>query len=1191
MKYLNLKYLFLLIILNYISIFAELKVTSYRLKVDDYPYITGTLSATDNGAPASGLNAIFIEGLVPVVPDKFTENSPGSYEFGYYTSTNSWDPDDKYVFSNSITVYNDKETAYSSDTELMQQAPIIRIVKYFSKGEEQADVRFGNIVAGDTVGYQVQFQAHINDIYFAQFPTLCDTVTVESDNFYVKWLGPEGNPTQFNGFPTALNPNVTYWFNIYYTPKETNAFLEDMITIHFNGGNKYQIPISVGSKAVTSDPVMEILSPNAGDIFTPCETVEIKWKGHNKDTDVKIYFDAGNGTWQQVASVRGDSYLWTVPSQVSQNARIRLMQDAYQSPVVNMVDSELPVYSVDFNDAGTELVSFSAFGGITEWDLFSNPDPVVINRYNVDESPDKYTNARAFYSNGSDKIAAAYYWQETAKSYVYFFEKGNNAPFNIYESPNNYIIFELENDAKKNYLALIPENNAKMILLDPETGNYKNEINFDYPILRAKFNNKLEKLVVVLMNGDFIIMNSSNFAIEKKFQIFDFKLITAIDYSDNGKLITVSFRGIDSDGKRRTNCVIDTETDFISRRYSHSAANTAQLRFSPSSGSLIVGAENGSPQIKLYDMVTYTEDDIGWHSGRLTDLAISSDGHALVSSSVSNDNLFLKKFAFPEDVISDAFIIQEARLSTDPITLNEAYIGTETTINIKSVCNVGDALIDITDVLFVHGRNFRLAEPSRRDTLMPGECTDLDIIYMPLDTGMISDSIAFRVCGVDIMVPIFGKGLPRNITFSNPNLYFGEVCVGDTAIFNNFAITNEDPVELILNRINITTPEFSFTPITENIRIPAGGSHEISIIFIPTDIGEFRAELEIYHSNQDKLIEKTELSATGIGADISVSHEKLLFIPERLERELTITNNTNIDVNISALVTIPEGYFQNITNLPITLRAKESQTFTIVWNGEEPTEKVVMKIEADPCVIQKYLEIGLYSGNSSITVIDTVAGPLDEAAIRIKYKNTENGEYNGIRDFEGVITLNPRLFLPFEVISDFGAGEITRNEVIDGLRHIGFKVSGNFVTEGNLAIIKGIPGLAETNTTVVQFSPNATYWGSAVNTSFGYGNFTVDDKCTDRRIIRETGSLKIISISPTPAIEFVSLDFDSEISGKGYLTIYDNLGLIALNSGPYQIAIGRNKIELNISGLSPGTYRIHLQADAEMLQESLIIMR
>lgn len=1190
MKSIFSKAFLILFLANFYIAQAELIITSYSLNFTKYPIISGSLTVTKDGAAAQEIKAVFVEGTSPVVPNVFESIGNGQFRFEFLTSTYNFDPIiDGLRYSNFVVAYDNEETAYRNATEILTQTPRIFVTDYENKFI--SDIRFGNIAAGDTGAYQIRIGGYFNQ-FDGTAPMIADSITTESDLFRLRWLGPDGNPNLFNGFPTLINPLDRYWINIYYQPIESDQYVHDIVTIHFNGGNKFKIPIYAGSNTITSDPVMEILTPTSGEILTPCENYLIKWKGHNKDAPVRILFSDDNGsTWEQIAAVQDSMYNWTVPSSISQNARIRLIQDVFQSDRVAMKNTDDAVYDVNFNEFGTELLSVNQLGEIAEWDLFAGSEPIVINKYQM-QNPlvSKFERLKVTYTDGKGFIAGAYYSTSEAKSYVNIFESGNSDQIATFISPSNYIISELETDVKSQYIALIPDYNAKLILLDPKSGQLQREIDFEYPILKAEFNNKLEQLAVVLLNGDFLILNSNDFSVIKKFQILNFQLITALDFSNNGKMLALALQ---STGSNLTlNFTVDIETGFVTRVFKQAATNTTQMRFAPSSGSLIIGTEIGTPQMVLYDLTLSTQNEgLAGHYGTLTDLDISSDGHALVSSSVTRDNLYLRKFAFPEDITSDSFIIQPALLSNNSISLEPAYIGTEQNVLVNTVCNIGETFIDINEVFFQKGRNFRLLNQFSRDTLLPGECTNLEIVYMPLDTGRVSDSLAFRVCGVDILVPIIGEGLPRNITFSQSIVDFGEVCIGDTLVIEDFEIINNDPAPLIINKLSLNSDRFIFAPWIQDEVIPAKSSLKIDLMFIPKEIGEFKAQLGVNHSNQTNLISFLNLEGTGIGADISVSHERLLFIPEILQRELTITNNTNISVNITGLISIPDGYFQNISNLPVTLEAKGSQTFSIVWNGENPNQVVRLKIEADPCVIQKYLEIDLYSGSSTVFVNDTIVGPLDDAGIRISYQNKENGEYNGFRTFEGLITMNPRLFLPFEIEVPGGEGELTSNEVIDGLRYIGFRVKNNFVKSGDLAVIKGIPGLAETKTTTVFLIKEALDFGEAVSTSYGYGTFSIDDGCEDRLIIRDTKALQILSVSPNPAEEIVKIDVQSEISGNGYLHIYDYLGQRALTAGPYQIIKGNNSINVNIISLHPGNYKITLQIEAEMTQESLLIMR
>ena len=1190
----RLKILLTMLLFSTLTAYAELEIVSYQADLSDYPQITCNITVEKDGGvpPANSINAVLIEGARTATPDELQNLGGGKYTFTFTTSTYNFDDvSDKFRYSNSLVVYDKSETAFANITRVLNPSPRV----FFTDQDSRffSAIKYGVYYPPYVIPFQIRFGGYLNNFNSEETALAVDTITTETDIFKIKWLGQDGNTSLFKGFPTYIQPLDRHWANLYYTPVDSNAYYHDMLTLHFNGGNKLKIPIYAGVKKINKDTVLELISPKGGEILTPCEKIELKWRGHNKDVEVQLHFSNDDGeTWREITRLKDSVYLWTVPSDISKNARIKVFQDAFQSERRALKNTDDPVYDVSYNDFGTELLSINNIGVVAEWDLFSDSEPTILNKYYFDKSASRtYSSTAVNYSNGRDIIAASYYSSGDG-SYVHFFNKGEESAFKIYKTPENYIVQELQTDVNDEYLALVPQTNAKLILLDPLTGELKKEVDFDYPILNLEFNTKLERVAVVLLNGDFLILNSTDFSEINRFRMYDFKMITAMDYSANGEMLALSVHS--EDNSATSNYIVDVTNGDIIRDYPQAALSSSQIGFSPSSGSLVIAAPIGK-QLSFYDLTNESpHEDLAGHFGNVTDFAISPDGHSMVSSADSRDNLFLRTFAFPEGVISNSFEIEPAQLSTEEVVLSAAYIGTEQTININNACNIGDAMIDIRENFVVHGRNFSLADPSKRDTLYPGECSDLNIIYMPVDTGRVTDSLAFRVCGIDIMVPLVGEGLPRNFSYSADTPDFGEVCIGDTAVIRNFEIRNEDPAPMKINQIQILDDEgnnFFAVPFITDTIIPAHSSLMIDLKFVPDKVGLAGATLQILHSNQDIMIEELTIQGFGIGAEVEVSHEQLLFIPELLQRELEITNKTNVAINISELVPIPAGNFENITVLPVTIPAQETRSFTISWDGNIPAEEVLLKIEANPCLIQKYIQLGLYSGSSAISVNDTAVGPLDEAAIRISYTNQENGSYDGIRPFEGVFTMNPRLFLPTDVESPFGEGEITRNEVIGDKRYIGFRINGDFDEAGDLAFIKGIPGLAETSTTEVRFEENEIAWGESVSTSYGYGTFTVADSCADRSILRSSNALNMISISPNPANDVIKLEFTSEIEGVGRIEIFAPTGKKVLSSGPYNIRIGNNSCFVNIQGLSPGNYKVQLKLDGQMTQEPIMIMR
>jgi hypothetical protein len=313
---------------------------------------------------------MFIENTRTAVPLDFNNNGNGSYSFSFMTTTYNFNPNDvnPFIYENSIIVYDDDESAFET-----RKFPIDGTPRIFMTDQDDrtiSEIRFSEPPLGEYTPFQIRFNGWTNNLSGIKSGLIIDSIDISTDKIEILWLGPEGNTSLFNGFPTAIQSEKEHWINLYYTPTEANAYEYAVLTLYFNSGNQFKIPIFAGNNKIEAEPVLELLSPTAGEVLTPCELYEIKWKGHSKDTPVIVQFSKNGGeSWEEIGSVRDSVFYWTVPGDITDNGLIRIYQEVSQSPRIPMDGSISAVYDVSFNEFGTELLSINKKGIIDEWDL------------------------------------------------------------------------------------------------------------------------------------------------------------------------------------------------------------------------------------------------------------------------------------------------------------------------------------------------------------------------------------------------------------------------------------------------------------------------------------------------------------------------------------------------------------------------------------------------------------------------------------------------------------------------------------------------------------------------------------------------------------------------------------------------------------------------------------------------------
>jgi hypothetical protein len=464
-------------------------------------------------------------------------------------------------------------------------------------------------------------------------------------------------------------------------------------------------------------------------------------------------------------------------------------------------------------------------------------------------------------------------------------------------------------------------------------------------------------------------------------------------------------------------------------------------------------------------------------------------------------------------------------------------------------------------------------------------------VFSPRDTGRIYDSVVFSSCTGEYYAPIEGYGKNRNIAFYFDTLDFGEVCLNYKVEKDTLVIRNDDPIPLVINTIKIIDYPTAFkveTFIVDDTLAP-GESFSIKVSFSPTEIGVTSKTIEVFHSWLPKFtIKRAVLKGTGIGTIYSLSHEDLRFIPEIPDRQIKIKNMSDNEIYLQKADIVPTGAFTISNTFPIYLPPQGEKGLDVHWDGQI-TPDVKLIIEAGPCVSIKENTIGMYNGNSLLSISRVDADPRGEAVIPINFVNTENKSYKGERPFEVEFTVNPRMFLPQSVTSDYGDAELIRNEIINDRRIIGVRVIGDYDLNGIVAEVKGIAGLAETDTSKIEFQNTSSFWGKAVNVNFVNGNFKLINLSGARRFLQNTNIN--FSISPNPASDGIDVIIESDSIQRINIEIYDYLGNKTADIFSGEVNKGINNLKFNLAGIGTGSYYIQITTSGSKLIQPVMILR
>ena len=641
--------------------------------------------------------------------------------------------------------------------------------------------------------------------------------------------------------------------------------------------------------------------------------------------------------------------------------------------------------------------------------------------------------------------------------------------------------------------------------------------------------------------------------------------------------------------------VIDLATETAVRSFRGTSSDVVSLQFSPTSNIVVIGSV-AQPQVAFWDMPTGKYiGNLAGSTSNLSDLKFSPEGHSVAIGSVGFDNLIKRSFTYPEqDISEDYFSIIIPKLDVDTITIAEKFVATDNPETlIRVVCNTSEVPITFNSMRFKDGTHFYLPVDLTPFSIEPGACIDIEIVFAPKDVGPLTDTLLlFSECNGEYKIAVDSYSNPRNISLLRNEFDFGEQCVGIELEREFNILKNEDPVPLKINRIAYFEQEgnpFGVKDFLIDSIIPPHSEFSYPLTFKPKELGPVSRTMRIYHSDLDKLYPEAPAKGVGIGSFMGQSHNYLMFIPEIKTRELTLYNTGVDQFEIQDIIISPTGNFVISSSLPVVIPPGDSAVILVDWIGGKD-EEATLTIEAKPCASVSSIIAGSYSADSDVSVPVVEADPRGKAIIPIEFKTKENFSYKGNRPFTAGITINPRLFLPEEVKSEYGTGEIVKNEIIDDKRHITIRVTGDFPASGTVANIHGLAGIAETMTSPIEFIEESDYWGIAVNTQTSPGEFRLINTQPEMLVLQQT-QVNIISLDPNPADGVFSVTFQISKKGMVDIDIVNNNGQIVMSAKNINVVAGINKINLNGSDLNTGSYRVVVRMGESTGTDNLVITR
>lgn len=1169
------------------------------VETDSYPLLSARIRAVRNGNPVtlSPANIYIIEGNYSTQPFK-VDPVNGLYQRVYW-------------YSRSLGV-----------RQVSQQVPVPNAVQFIVlEGNEVAIANARHALADDI---QVRFRDFLaNTIYELAFtdvppgkdsiqsvnvsavrtrvdgnqrsePVLIDSITNLTPYFKWHWRGTPIVPSSTP--PTFIQSPFRYQVDITFSPTEAKYY-QDVLTIHYAGGAKESIYLTGNKFILPQNTILNITQPNVRQNFTPCQAVDIRWKGSvfGAPNIIEYSTDAG-AKWLSAGQTMDSSFIWTVPPEYTDSLLLRVRQDFTNFSENKLRDETAGGYALSYSRDGLKFVAGYENGVVGE---YNSALQTVIQKYNIGNVGFPIQKAVCFgvaYLTGDSKVVAGYRRADDTQE-LDFFAAGNTTPTSRVpiSAPVNFR--RLIVDPTGQTIICVPEFGNLLYLYSAADGSLIRTVSFPSPITAFTLNPDGNG-AVALLDGTISLVSAPDFTLKSTIKYSELPIVNSIALSPNNELLGIATKAsieTISSGNQSTVHIIDIATRTIIRTLRKTSSDALNLVFNGTSRYLGLGFAY-QPQVALWQIVDDSfNGGLSGHTGQMTSITYSPDGRVIATTGLSIDNVVLRNFSYPETDQTDEFM----RIVPAIVTVNGPKLAPNYLMNKRdtvlrgAICNNGESVLLFDKTRFSVGRHFELAKPiTILDTVYPGKCLEINLTFHPKDTGLVRDTLILTSCSREFLLPIEGYAANRNIAFLANGLDFGESCVGDSLVREIELLRNSDPVPLEVDQLSVEngfTSGFSFVPpITKTILQP-GEALKATVRFYPKDVGADVSKILVLHSGQTVYIPSFTLHGTGIGADVTTVSD-LRFLPEITTRNVVISNNSPNPVVLRSVVIAPQNTLTISPPPPINIPPKGSVTVEITANVALPETGLAVEAEFNPCIVKKVIVAGAYSGTSTVSAPVVEADPRGEATIPVYFKNTENKPYNGVRFFEGEITLNPRLFLPLRAESEYGSATITRNDIVDGKRVIGFRVEGDFPLSGTAVNIIGPAGLAETDSTPIEFTTTAKYWGAAVQTQTSSGALRIINTCDGCRLIHDK-TLAIAAVIPNPATTSTNITFYVPAAGKYEIEVLNGVGMRVGEAQVVAAVEGANIVTIPVGNLETGAYRVAVKGMAEITSAALVIVR
>ncbi len=1182
--------------LSFIGASAQITVEIAKINNDktvetsNYPALSASIRASRNGSSIllNSSNINIVEGNFssrPFKVDPISNNYQKVYWHSHSRGISSSANNVLFVITDAKDI-GFVEGKYSMTSDVQARFKDLLATPVFG-------LYFGNISPGNDTTLNVTISAQTTRTDLNQNSLRIDSITTQTPYFTWVWKG--SSIVSSKTPPTYIQSPFRYSIEITFRP-DAPRYFRDILTVHYEGGAEEYLELKGNTFVLPQNTILNITKPNAKQNFSPCQSVDIQWIGSVAGSPVFVDYSIDGGKqWQNIGQTLDSVYHWIIPTQYTDSLLFRARQDFSNFSEVKLRDEIAGAYTLAYDGKGENFAVAYENGDVREYDVASQ---TVLQKYSVGEIdyPDQKAEFFGLSYIGSHRLAAGLRLMNGTQKLV-FFVPGTSSPQSstVISAPVKFNKFIIDPSGKE--IICIPEFGNLLYAYSTLDGSLLRTISFLAPITAFTLNPDGNGAVAML-DGTIARISAPNYSTTDPIKFPELPIINRITLSPNNQLLGIAIKTslpTISSSSESAVYIVDITSKTIIRSLHKTSSDALNLVFNGTSRYLGLGFQY-QPQVALWQIIDDSFNrGLSGHAGKMTSITYSPNGRSIATTALSPDNVALRNFSYPEADVSDELM----RIVPADITVGSPLLKPNYLMNVRdttlraTICNNGASIILFESAKLISNKHFALLKPiTLSDTLYPGKCMDIAVRFQPKDTGLLHDTLMLASCSREFPIAIQGYSYDRSMNFLANNLDFGKWCVGDSIVREIEILRNNDPVPLEIDQLSVEngfTSGFSFVPpITKTILQP-GEILRATVRFYPKTVGNDITKIFVMHSGQWTYVPTFIMNGTGIGATLEMLSD-IRFIPEIPTRAIKIKNSSPNEVVLRSITPPKASSFTFFPDLPLTIPVQGEIVLNIT--STEPLTELgeALDAELNPCIVQKIIIAGAYSGTSTVSAPTVEADPRKNVEIPIQYRNTENKPYNGIRFFEGEISLNPRLFLPVKAESEYGTAEITKNEIVGDKRIISFRTEGDFPLAGTAVKIIGLTGLAETDRTKIEFSTTAKYWGTAVKTVVSSSELHILNTCGGCSILQNT-SLTIVNISPNPARDEVVVNFYAPTSGNFSIEVLNEVGRSVVSPISMSAATGLNSALISLASLQIGAYRVVARGISGDITSSLLIVQ